>query len=79
MSIIAKQAGHRLGAYETDSGYSLELLYPGKMSAKVTDPVLPFRKKMTQKSYTCQTVELQAGAVEINYRSYTIGLYIIVY
>jgi hypothetical protein len=24
-----------LGAYETDSGYSLELLYPGKMSAKV--------------------------------------------
>ena len=35
MSIVAKQTGHMLGAYETDSGYSLELLYPGKMSAKV--------------------------------------------
>ncbi|CAB4007230.1 transmembrane 43-like [Paramuricea clavata] len=34
VSIVAKQTGHMLGAYETDSGYSLELLYPGKMSAK---------------------------------------------
>jgi hypothetical protein len=35
VSIVAQQRGHRLGAYETNSGYSLELLYPGKMSAKV--------------------------------------------
>lgn len=35
MSIVAKQIGHMLGAYEADSGYSLELLYPGNMSAEV--------------------------------------------
>ncbi|XP_028410825.1 transmembrane protein 43-like [Dendronephthya gigantea] len=34
VSIVAKQTGHKLGAYETDSGYPLELLYPGKLSAK---------------------------------------------
>ena len=35
VSIVAKQSGNMLGEYETDSGYSLEFLYYGKLSAKV--------------------------------------------
>ena len=53
MSIIAKQTGHKLGAYETDSGYSLELLYPGKMSAKVMHYVLQEILSLLHNSLLC--------------------------
>ena len=36
VSIVARQQGGRLSPYHTKSGNSLEILYPGEMSAEVT-------------------------------------------